>query len=105
MKTEIKNACRLRHAFLMLQQLPKHQQDDARGAQEAREQAGDQVDLESDARVGGQQIQQPQADEAGNGVDRQLPQASDLGQQQLDHQQADHHRDRKGKNRFHVFPP
>ena len=55
--------------FLMLQQLPDHKQDDAGDAQNAHQQAGEQIDLKDDARQTGQQIQQPQADEAGSGVD------------------------------------
>lgn len=75
--------------FLMLQQLPEHQQNDAGDAEEAGDQRGDEIDLEDDARVGRHEIQKPQADEAGNGIDGDLPQTADLGEEKLQHQNAD----------------
>ena len=86
-----------------LQELPEHQQDDAGDAQEADEQGGDEIDLEDDAGVGGDQIQQPQADKAGQGVDDDLPQASDLGEEELQHQDADHNGNEQRENIFHGF--
>ena len=94
----------LRKEFL-LHKLPDQQQDDAGDAEKADDQSGDEVDLEDDAGDAGGQIQQPQADEAGDRVDGDLPDELYLGEQELEHQHGDQHGDDEGENIFHGFPP
>ena len=89
----------------LFHKLPDQQQDDARHAEKAHQQCGDEVDLKDDAGDAGGQIQQPQADKAGQGVDGNLPDELHLGEQQLEHQHGDEHGDDEGENIFHGFPP
>ena len=74
-----------------------------RYAAKAHHQCGDEVDLEDDAGEAAGQIQQPQADEARDGIDCQLPDELHLGQQQLDDENGDQHGDDQRENVFHDF--
>ena len=89
--------------YFLSQELEHQQQHNAGDAQEAHHQCGDEVDLEDDARQAAGQIQQPQADEARDGIDCQLPDELHLGQQQLDDENCDQHGDDQRKNVFHDF--
>ena len=99
----MKNACRFSARIFCLQKLADHQQNDAGDAQEAHQQAGDEIDLKHDARQAGQQIQQPQADEAGSGVDEHLPQTAHLLHDKFQHQKADDDGNDERENIFHGF--
>ena len=93
----------IKEELFSYQQLPDHQQDDTGDAQDAHQQAGEQIDLKDDARQAGQQIQQPQADEAGCGVDGHLPQTAHLLDDKFQHQKADDDGNDERENIFHGF--
>ena len=93
----------IKEELFSYQQLPDHQQNDAGDAQKAHQQGGEEVDLKDDAGQGRGQIQQPQADEAGDRVGGDLPDQLRLGEQKLDHQNAQQHGNDQCENIFHGF--
>lgn len=81
--------------------LPQSQQKDPRNAQEAHHQCRDKIDGEHQPREAGNQIQQPQADKARQGIDGQLGQTAQLRQEYPDQKKACHDGDQQRENIFH----
>lgn len=87
--------------MVLQKELCGEQQQDPGDAQEAHHQRRDEVDGEDDARESGDQVQQPQADKAGEGVDAELPDQLHLGQAEPEKQKDQRGGDQNREKIFH----